>query len=110
MMFKRKYLAIGIAISALIYSFSSSYLGSYFLKSRSGMIENIEVGMGRKPAIWTFQGCRMRVHFYSEGQYYDEKLVKREEQLLEFYRPLVRFDRLLGNYHLLDEDIPEMGG
>lgn len=105
MIFRKEYLIIGITTPFLL------YINSYFLLSRGGMLENIEIGMGRKPAIWTFDGCRMRAHLYAEGgQYYDRTLVQKEERLLGFYLPLVRLDRLLGNYHLLDENTPNMGG
>lgn len=54
----------------------------------------------------------MRVDQYSpKSSTYDPELVDRELEYFTLFFPLVKLDRLLfSNYHILDNNIPDMGG
>ena len=41
---------------------------------------------------------------------YNSQLVKRQKLLYRLYYPLIKLDRLSGNYFLFDNNIPNMGG
>lgn len=76
------------------------------------MFEGVEIGRDRKLLIWTFGGCRQSISAYycvSCSDYNPNKVLK-EKRLMTIFYPLIKGDRFLGNYHLLDKNIPDLGG
>lgn len=85
---------------------------AYLILSRIGMSEGVEIGRGKKPLIWTFGGCHQSIseYFCPSCPNYNPNKVSKEKRLMAIFYPLIQGDRLLGNYHLLDKNIPDLGG
>lgn len=72
------------------------YCASYMFWSSLGRLDEAS-------GCWAFHGNRKQ---YRPGT----ELYTSEQQMFCFFYPLVRADRLRGNYHFMDDDLPEMGG
>lgn len=102
----QKALYIGALLSALLYTGSYKFLAGERL-------EDVFVG-SKGGSVWAFSGVRMRVHEFTEdptSPFYSPDLLREERRLMRIYAPLVYLDaKLFKNYHILHDDLPEMGG
>ena len=102
----RKALYAGALLSTLLYA------GSYKFLSASERLEDVFVDV-KGGSVWAFSGVRMKVHKFTEdptSPFYSPDLLRKERRLMRFYKPLVCLDAtLFKNYHILHNDLPDMG-
>lgn len=90
---KKKFLKLFIALIVF-------YVSTYILLSRRGMSESIQVKNSVR--VWGYNPVRQQVDKFVKGGEF-----RTSESIFRFlFSPCIKVDRLFGNYHVLEENIP----